>query len=367
MVTMRKEDLFPVYRRVKARDVMTPMDIPASLTPLTLGEVGGRYVGVAEDLMEAMLELPGEDGAVARRLRSIMDEAERHLPGCPKFDVTNVAAEYFMRDEPMHLTDFPTLAPPFPYFWTEWSHLDAAGAYQRRGLHYCGMFGTGVQWDELDRESQEGIEEFMAGAIAETAGLGWTAPKPAWILTCALFAWVEGDECAAGPTSRIAIMLDEHGVPVHLKGERPEDTRIALRYESIMDMDPATMYLGLAPHLFALSLLHCSNVDVHDRTAYIQRRKQKAAGGFAKKGHGKAPIRYHVLRVQPNKKAVHVPIGEQGSGRTVARHLVRGHFKDYRQGPGLGRHGVKKLIWFNPHVRGDSRVGTVLKDYREEA
>ncbi len=43
-------------------------------------------------------------------------------------------------------------------------------------------------------------------------------------------------------------------------------------------------------------------------------------------------------------------------------HICRGHFKDYRDGPGLfGKY--QDIYWWEHHVRGDSDIGVVHKTY----
>ncbi len=43
-------------------------------------------------------------------------------------------------------------------------------------------------------------------------------------------------------------------------------------------------------------------------------------------------------------------------------HIVRGHFKDYRNGGGLfGK--LKGLYWWDMHVAGDISNGQIVKDY----
>lgn len=47
----------------------------------------------------------------------------------------------------------------------------------------------------------------------------------------------------------------------------------------------------------------------------------------------------------------------------TALHVVRGRFKDYREGGGLGRSHAAGIWWGAPHVRGDEAAGKVEKDY----
>lgn len=108
------------------------------------------------------------------------------------------------------------------------------------------------------------------------------------------------------------------------------------------------------------SLLHCKNVTLEDEPipknigAINRKRKKKGKRELYS-------IRYKTLVVEPFKK-VAAAQGGGSEGVRKALHMCRGHFKDYRDGPGLfGK--LHKLYWWDMHMRGDKANGEVRKDY----
>ena len=77
----------------------------------------------------------------------------------------------------------------------------------------------------------------------------------------------------------------------------------------------------------------------------------------------KPPVTYKTLRILPHARR------GQKSGLVVQHpesiplHICRGHFKDFREGPGLGKFHVHGVWWWHPQVRGSAERGAVKKDY----
>lgn len=115
----------------------------------------------------------------------------------------------------------------------------------------------------------------------------------------------------------------------------------------------------MAPVYFALTLLHCKNVKIQepevDEKVVAKRRKE-----------GKPTIRYKVLEVDALKQKLKTQYPQTNSQFKNALHICRGHWKDFREGPGLfGK--IKGLFWWEMHSRGDVNSGIVDKDYRVNA
>jgi len=113
------------------------------------------------------------------------------------------------------------------------------------------------------------------------------------------------------------------------------------------------------PFYYALSLLHCKNVEIVDEEIP---EKVKA-----KRDKKKEPqVIYKTLKIDPMvQKIVHT--GTHNEDTVKKRlHICRGHFADYREGGGLfgKQHG---LFWVPMHVRGDRKIGVVIKDYEIQA
>jgi|WetSurMetagenome_2_1015567.scaffolds.fasta_scaffold17395_2 hypothetical protein len=116
----------------------------------------------------------------------------------------------------------------------------------------------------------------------------------------------------------------------------------------------------LTTFAFALSLMHCKNVTFE--IVVVPPKVQKA-----REKRGVANITFKTLVIEPlrqqvRREAAAGPTGEQSQIKR-AMHIARGHFKDYRNGPGLfGK--LQGLYWWDMHVRGSADAGVVVKDYQ---
>lgn len=71
---------------------------------------------------------------------------------------------------------------------------------------------------------------------------------------------------------------------------------------------------------------------------------------------------YRTLRIEAMERFVSSVKAGNASGKRM--HLVRGHYKDFRNGPGVGGNAKAKGIYWTPaHIRGEKALGMVAKDY----
>lgn len=144
-------------------------------------------------------------------------------------------------------------------------------------------------------------------------------------------------------------MLDENGGPDELITGSPTG----------YDKPPASWdgwkfgYSNAAICLMAISFMHVkgARIDVPDHPSRQARRAWERS---------KQQIK--VLKLEPLDRVVREwrQSGEQG--RRV--HLVRGHFKDFRNGPGVGGNpNARGVYWTPPHVKGNPERGIVAKQY----
>jgi hypothetical protein len=102
-----------------------------------------------------------------------------------------------------------------------------------------------------------------------------------------------------------------------------------------------------------LMLLNCKNVmtEKHEPPIALNKKRTKK---------GKPPLfTYHTLVLQPlGKKQESIP-QDLWNNRI---HLQRGHFKTYTDDKPLFGHIVGRF-WWQPHVRGKSKEGMIVKDY----
>ena len=115
----------------------------------------------------------------------------------------------------------------------------------------------------------------------------------------------------------------------------------------------------LAPALFAISLMHCKNVDVREVEP-----PERISRNHAKK-HGRPLTKYYVLDIRAMRSVLDREGDAQASGLRHALHICRGHFtKTYGSEAArcYGKH--QGTYWWPAHVRGAAEEGTVEKDCR---
>jgi hypothetical protein len=111
------------------------------------------------------------------------------------------------------------------------------------------------------------------------------------------------------------------------------------------------------PVLLANVFAHCKNVEITDAVPPPKLSAKQ------EKRYGIPKLTYKTLNIVPMQQTLRSEGGmDRGNSLAKALHICRGHFADYREGPGLfGRyHG---LVWRDMHVRGDKKAGMVVKDY----
>ena len=102
--------------------------------------------------------------------------------------------------------------------------------------------------------------------------------------------------------------------------------------------------------------MHCKNVSLESLQVSRQVRRQA-------KRKGTPLLDYRVLNIEPMKGVLRSEGGMEEAGPKVALHICRGHFKDYRDGPGLfGKH--RAVYWWEGSVRGSLARGKVEKEYQ---
>lgn len=129
-------------------------------------------------------------------------------------------------------------------------------------------------------------------------------------------------------------------------------------FEFIGETDRSYIVLGKIctwVALFNLSLLNCKNIRLTNTAPSDKERKRKvnshsewktlsiSVPSFSSKSQDKKPEFVGLTR----------------------HHLVRGHFADYSNGPGMfGNELLRGVYWVCPHARGNADQGTIIKDYR---
>lgn len=108
---------------------------------------------------------------------------------------------------------------------------------------------------------------------------------------------------------------------------------------------------------FAISLMHCKNVELRDKRYSRQVLRQAER-------KGKELIKYKELVIEPFKKQVRAEAAESGESEIHrALHICRGHFATYsEERPLFGKY--TGTFWKPMHVRGSKGYGEVRKSYK---
>lgn len=292
-----------------------------------------------------------------------MDPAQ----GCNYVDIRNAARWFYEekdKDTWSIYNDFPNVATPWPTAWFEYD-------YPRRMLIEGKMTKVptaGYEWVGTFVYGQEVPDNLEKETIRYDLGLAWLNDIFGYNESQAMFdeakrakalaAVADENECrwlvlysvSVASKRRLDRMgfyllyLDKYGMAI-------EDTTLAITQDP--SMPPGVVESLLYPVWFAMSLLHCKNVDY--KNAPVSKQAQKR-----RRKQGRGEVRYKTLVIDPMRKQSG---GEgTGAGTRKAMHICRGHFKDFRDGPGLfGRHN--DIYWWDQQLRGKKSRGEVRKAY----
>jgi hypothetical protein len=115
---------------------------------------------------------------------------------------------------------------------------------------------------------------------------------------------------------------------------------------------------GLCTSLLANCFMHCKNVTIQSKELPVKLQK-------AREHRGKLPLfTFKTLEIKPMVKILKKEGQSETLGLQRALHICRGHFKDFQEGPGLGKNHAHGLYWWDSQVRGNREIGAVIKDYK---
>lgn len=285
------------------------------------------------------------------------------------------AAQWFYEESGQEYWDweqeFPSVVPPWPLCWLEFSGTriiaDTTGAVivdPKRGS------GVGVLAMTFGIRHGEEQETLLADHLAHLcASLGMASSAngaavrkrfveeyaakekwPRWIVRFQSFFEIDGK---IGRAADCFLYCDRLGSPLSklLAGAANPALQRAFG-----DDWQHYVQAPLMPFLFALSLSHCKNVYLTDANPILPRSRKARKQGYK-------AIKYKTLVITPFRKQIRRE-GKQTNADSVkhALHIVRGHFKDYRNGDGLfGKY--QDIYWWDMHVRGNVEQGIIKKDY----
>lgn len=228
---------------------------------------------------------------------------------------------------------FPTIAPPYRRFWLE-----------HRGSSVVVDWNSKPAPDAPNGQMFEHqIPDFRSGVLVTQ--VAWEEPDPAirWTLRCELFNYVGPYYEPPGKYRAVVLDLNEEGALTLM-------TLLADNSMTKQDLYPnySTTIMALYPALLAICFMHCKNVKVLDN---------KVPKPLAKKWHAKHnlwPSPYKTLMIEPMTEILRREGNSESTGLTMALHICRGHWRNYREGKGLfGKyHG---MYWQPSVVRGTKR------------
>jgi hypothetical protein len=249
------------------------------------------------------------------------------------FEISDVADWWFRdsRDDAWRIADdIPCAAPPFPVIWMEYSAkrietakgvIDFGAPFEVGGLAFT------YRGEQLDYWN---VSWFIYVSIRK---------RIVHVAGCLLqlepnFGAIEHFTYKAGNISRTYSPNGEN------------------KYPQFMGEPDPWVY----PFIWATALTHAKNVHLVDDPLplAVAKRRQR---------EGKPAITFKVLDIRSMRKQVASATEGGATGAKRAMHIVRGHFKDYRESGGLfGKH--KGLFWWDTHVAGVDSERKVIKDYR---
>jgi hypothetical protein len=262
-------------------------------------------------------------------------------------NVQNVADYYFVqnpKDEWDVLVDFPNIAPPWSrafYEFTDSPAINHSGTITlipRERRYRIGLLAEAIEWCEEDFPYVDRARwSILVHGFARSLDTGHLSHWPGELL---FFVDTEGN---------VVSHPQPDGTPGILLVVNEPEERSAHYSDSLLK----ECHIPLLANCFA----HCKNVEITDSVPPPKLSAKQ------EKRYGVPKLTYKTLNILPMQQVLHHEGGlGQGNSLAKALHICRGHFADYREGPGLfGRyHG---LVWRDMHVRGDKKAGKVVKDY----
>lgn len=297
-------------------------------------------------------------------------------------DITNAAQWYIAEHVGEWIEverDFPALVPPWPATWMEFKppasirvgkrSFDLPELDRRMAV---GCLIRAFQFVESDDERTEALQsdvtlertmrmsgvstisdvdqEYRRKALATAAAEG---NLPRWLVS---YDSIREYPNSVIPDGHCEMLVNNDGLII--PGSLAAFERVAHSHADAIGTSGTFLSL-FHPFFFAVSLLHCKNVQAVEASipSKVQQKREK---------RGIPAITFKTLVVEPLRQQIRQEASkdepEQQSQIKRALHIARGHFKDYRTGGGLfGKlHG---LYWWDMQLRGSADAGMVIKDY----
>lgn len=265
-------------------------------------------------------------------IEQLMDTCLGWADVVPVFKIDNVATYAYEHFEVRGMDSFPTLVPPFPEFWMEYT----VPAGEIAGSQTAMLFSA--------RDADEpGVRWWV-----DMVSFSYFPEKPGVILGPSLF--LTFGVAADGRLCR------------DLLNYRPAD--LAHDHPKAKALTAWRDHMGwlFVPFLLGLSFLNCKNVVVTEEAGRYANRQDRRA---AERRDDPPLVKYRTLHIEPMKTVLKTEGGIEQNGLKKALHICRGHFAEYGDDYGKGKlFGKYEGRFFIPaHVRGSAEQGVIDKRY----
>lgn len=333
--------------------------------PLLFSDLLDGYVGVssrehrdpdasARHYLEEQGIVPSASGLsaahadVRRNSRSFLRSSTAYraseMSGSPVI-VADDAGRYFDSfDEGTSMGDLlGTVAPPFPSMFIEFGGVPNRLNLRSWGCRLATVVGPGIE----HRPRTADIPEEARWVVNASVMGEWEKNNPVYIALATFFVDEVGT-LMRGPlpnTRQLGITL---GADDRLQ-ERLEPEHYMFYSSRVSEL--------LYAALLGVSFMHCKNVtlDEFEPTGKLSRAFERR--------HGRPLTRHWTLDIEPMKTVLARDGDIERRGLRHAVHICRGHFKSFTsEAPLFGK--LTGTYWWMDHVRGDSDLGMIDKDYR---
>jgi hypothetical protein len=264
------------------------------------------------------------------------------------FDVTNVSDYLDERcsQKPLHIiSDIPNVRPPYLISWYEF-----IPRFNPLGKVYM--------------QSEDGLKDVTGNPehITKTFGVLITEHDRITIgdrIPISALIFREGLDCTIHLSLAIMLGCHEDGTLFSDLNNLSQNKYSSAYYQNAPNGAISSFYQAIIIRaLMGISFLHCKNIVIRSTEPSIKLQ-------HARVRKGKLPLfTFKTLEIKPMTKILREEGESETKGLARALHICRGHFKDFQQGPGLGRGHAHGLYWWDSQVRGNREVGAVIKDYK---
>lgn len=285
-------------------------------------------------------------GALKELLWAIREDLS-NSPVIAADSVAEMYYEYECQKEKTPADRFPSLNPPFNRFFVEFK-----GDYRVFGRQIGVMF-----WAKEFESAEAAAADIATNPLWERIAPTWKeCPQAAseTIRRIEFVSIIKNPDKSVTPLIHGEAYLFDDGTRAML--EMPMQM-LGVTREVASAETRRTCDITIQPAFFAISFLHCRNVNLVESTPAPRLSK-----AFEKR-NGKPLVRFHTLEIEAMKTILMNQGEMRKNGLSKAVHICRGHFAHYTpERPLFGR--ITGTVWKPAHVRGDAANGIVQKDYR---